>query len=57
MAIEIKGIKRPNKDEKALTNETVEILGTFDSRYTKINTLISDLIAMEHVIEVTNAEE
>lgn len=55
--VEIKGIKRPNKDEKALTTETVEILGTFDSRYTKINTLISDLIAMEHVIEVTNAEE
>ena len=55
--VELKGIKRPNKDEKELTAETVEILGTYEARYLKINNLISDLIAMEHVTEVSNAEE
>ena len=55
--VEIKGIKRPNKDDKPNHGETIEIYGNFDSRYTKLNTIISDLIAMEHISEVTNAEE
>lgn len=55
--VEIKGIKRPNKDDKPNHGEVIEIYGNFDSRFTKLNTIIGDLIAMEHISEVTNAEE
>lgn len=55
--VEIKGIKRPNKDEKNNSEEVIEILGDFDARFAKLNTIIADIIAMEHVTEVSNAIE
>jgi putative Mg2+ transporter-C (MgtC) family protein len=55
--VEIKGIKRPNKEEKTSAEETIEIIGTLDARYAKLNTIITDIIAMEHVVEVSNTAE
>lgn len=55
--IEIKGIKRPNKEDKVDSNETVEIIGKYDSRSNKKSRILSDIINLEHIIEVTDTEE
>ena len=55
--IEIKGIKRPNKEDKIDSNETIEMVGKYDTRTNKKNKILSDLINLEHIIEVTDTEE
>lgn len=54
--IELKGIKRPDKEEQTLEHEIIEIVGTYDSRFLKKNSIISDLIDIENVCEVTDQE-
>lgn len=55
--VEIKGIKRPEKSGKSKTGETIEILGIFDSRFIKKNSIISDIIAMDNVSSVVDSED
>lgn len=54
--VSIKGIKRSGS-EKANSGEIIEIVGDFDSRYLKMNTLLNDLISLTNVTEVINLED
>lgn len=54
--IDLKGIKRPNKEEKTKNGERIEIVGSYDARQIKKNKIITDLIAMNNISEVTEQE-
>ena len=54
--IEIKGIKRPDKKDKKERQETIEIYSEYDARQLKKNQIITDLIAMDNINEVTEQE-
>lgn len=55
--VEIKGIKRPDKNDKTNTSETIEIMGKYDSRFIKKNSIISDIIAMDTISSVIDSED
>ena len=56
--IEIKSIKRSDKKSTRTTEDAlVAIVGTYDSRFVKKNTIIGDLIAFENISSVTDEDE
>ncbi len=55
--IDLRGLKRAPQDGKPSNGEIIELIGSFDSRYIKKNTIIEDLISLEYVSSVTDAEE
>lgn len=54
--IELKGIKRPDKEEKTKEGEIVEVYGSYDARQIKKNKIMTDLIAMNNISEVTEQD-
>lgn len=56
--VEIKSIKRSDKKTTRKTEDgVVAIVGTYDSRIVKKNTIIGDLIALENISSVTDEDE
>lgn len=56
--VEIKSIKRSDKKTTRKTEDAiVGIVGTYDSRIVKKNTIIGDLIALENISSVTDEDE
>lgn len=55
--VEIKGIKRLEKQSKNKESELVEILGSFNSLNLNLNKIISDIAAIDNVVEVTTSED
>ena len=56
--VEIKSIKRSDKNTTRKTEDgVVAIVGTYDSRIVKKNTIIGDLIALENISSVTDEDE
>jgi putative Mg2+ transporter-C (MgtC) family protein len=56
--VEIKSIKRSDKKTTRKTEDAiVAIVGTFDSRIIKKNTIIGDLISFENISSVTDEDE
>ena len=56
--VEIKSIKRSDKKTTRKTEDAiVSIVGTYDSRIVKKNTIIGDLIALENISSVTDEDE
>ncbi|MBE6146246.1 MAG: MgtC/SapB family protein [Firmicutes bacterium] len=56
--VEIKSIKRSDKKTTRKTEDgVVGIVGTYDSRIVKKNTIIGDLIALENISSVTDEDE
>ena len=56
--VEIKSIKRSDKKTTSKTEDAlVAIVGTYDSRIIKKNTIIGDLIALENISSVTDEDE
>lgn len=56
--VEIKSIKRSDKKTTRNTEDAVvAIVGTYDSRIVKKNTIIGDLIALENISSVTDEDE
>ena len=56
--VEIKSIKRSDKKTTRKTEDAVvAIVGTYDSRIVKKNTIIGDLIALENISSVTDEDE
>lgn len=56
--VEIKSIKRSDKKETRKSDDgTVAIIGTFDSRIVRKNTILGDLISLENVSSVTDEDE
>ena len=51
--IEIRGIKRPDKKDKNTIQETIEIYAQYDSRQLKKSKIITDLVSMDNIYEVT----
>lgn len=56
--VEIKSIKRSDKKTTRKTEDAlVAIVGTYDSRIVKKNTIIGDLISFENISSVTDEDE
>lgn len=56
--VEIKSIKRSDKKTTRKTEDAiVAIVGTYDSRIVKKNTIIGDLISLENISSVTDEDE
>lgn len=56
--VEIKSIKRSDKKTTRKTDDAiVAIVGTYDSRIVKKNTIIGDLISLENISSVTDEDE
>ena len=56
--VEIKSIKRSDKKTTRKTEDAiVSIVGTYDSRIVKKNTIIGDLISLENISSVTDEDE
>ena len=56
--VEIKSIKRSDKKTTRKTEDAiVAIIGTYDSRLIKKNTIVGDLIALENISSVTDEDE
>lgn len=56
--VEIKSIKRSDKKTTKRTEDAlVAIVGTYDSRIVKKNTIIGDLISFENISSVTDEDE
>lgn len=54
--VEIKNIKKPNKEETSDKGETVKIIGHYNKRGFKKNELLSKITSLEEVKEVTEAQ-
>jgi putative Mg2+ transporter-C (MgtC) family protein len=56
--VEIKSIKRSDKKTTRKTEDAiVAIVGTYDSRIIKKNTIVGDLISLENISSVTDEDE
>lgn len=53
--VEIKNIKRPNKDESDTEEETVKIVGQYNKKGFKKNELIRNITSLKNVNEVSEA--